>query len=112
MTAKPASAKPRVAIIGVWLESNRQAPVAKEADFKSFYQLEGEEILQVARAKNPFIIGEASGFVKAMDATGPWEPVPVLLAACHPHGPIDGLLMDSYLAKIRAGLVEIGRAHV
>ena len=36
---------PRVAIIGVWLESNRQAPVAKEADFKSFYQLEGADIL-------------------------------------------------------------------
>ena len=99
---------PRVAIIGVWLESNRQAPVAKEADFKSFYQLEGAAILEAARAKNPFIIGEAAAFVKTMDATGPWEPIPILIAACHPHGPIDGRLMDTYLAKIRDGLKAAG----
>ncbi len=101
--------KPRVAIIGVWLESNRQAPVAREADFKSFYQLEGAEILAAARAPNPYILGEAAAFVKTMDATGPWEPVPILLAACHPHGCIDGQLMDTYLAKIRQGLVAAGR---
>lgn len=99
---------PRVAIIGVWLESNRFAPVAKEEDFKSLYQLEGEAILQEARAPNPFILGEASAFVKTMDATGPWEPVPILLAACHPAGCIDGALMDRYLAKMRAGLEAAG----
>ena len=99
---------PRVAIVGVWLESNRQAPVAYEDDFKSFYQLEGEAILEAARAKNPFILGEAAAFVKTMDATGPWTPVPILLAACHPHGCIDGRLMDTYLAKARAGLAAAG----
>jgi microcystin degradation protein MlrC len=103
----PTSA-PRVAIIGVWLESNRFAPVAKEADFKDFYQLEGAEILAAAREATPFILGEAAAFVKTMDATGPWEPIPILIAACHPHGPIDGALMDTYLAKIRAGLEAAG----
>ena len=103
----PTSA-PRVAIIGVWLESNRFAPVAKEADFKSFYQLEGEEILAAARDPHPYILGEASAFVKTMDATGPWEPVPILLAACHPAGCIDGRLMDDYLARMRAGLEAAG----
>jgi microcystin degradation protein MlrC len=100
---------PRVAIIGVWLESNRFAPVATEADFKSFYQLEGEAILEAAREKNPYILGEASAFVKTMDATGPWEPVPILLAACHPAGCIDGRLMDDYLARMHAGLAAAGR---
>ncbi len=99
---------PRVAIIGVWLESNRFAPVAKERDFKEFYQLEGPAILEAARAKNPFILGEGAAFVKTMDATGAWEPVPILLAACHPHGCIDGRLMDQYLATIRAGLTAAG----
>lgn len=96
--------KPRVAILGVWLESNRQAPVARAADFQSFYELEGASILEEARARHPRILGEAAAFVKTMDATGPWEPHPILLAACHPHGCIDGRLMDSYLARIRAGL--------
>ncbi|MFV0295649.1 MAG: M81 family metallopeptidase [Hyphomicrobiaceae bacterium] len=99
---------PRVAIIGVWLESNRFAPVAHEEDFKSFYQLEGEAILDAARADNPFILGEAAAFVKTMDATGPWHPIPVLLAACHPNGCIDGALMDEYLEKIRRGLTAAG----
>ncbi len=99
---------PRVAIIGVWLESNRQAPVATEADFRSFYQLEGEAILDAAREPQPFLIAEAAAFVKTMDATGPWEPVPILLAACHPQGPIDGRLMDRYLEKIQGGLEAAG----
>jgi microcystin degradation protein MlrC len=99
---------PRVAIIGVWLESNRFAPVAQAQDFKDFYELEGDAILAAAREPNPFILGEAAAFVKTMDATGPWQPVPILIAACHPHGPIDGRLMDDYVAKIRAGLAAAG----
>jgi microcystin degradation protein MlrC len=102
--------QPRVAILGVWLESNRQAPVATEADFRSFYQLEGAAILEEARAGHPRILGEAAAFVKTMDATGPWQPIPILLAACHPHGCIDGRLMDSYLARIRAGLEAARKA--
>ncbi|MBN9278480.1 MAG: M81 family metallopeptidase [Hyphomicrobium sp.] len=101
-------APPRVAIIGVWLESNRQAPVAYEQDFKDFYQLEGAAILERSREANPSIMGEAAAFVKTMDATGLWEPVPILLAGCHPHGPIDGALMDKYLAICRKGLAEAG----
>ena len=99
---------PRVAIIGVWLESNRQAPVAREADFTSYYCLEGAAILEAARALNPKIMGEAAAFVKTMDATGPWQPVPILLAGCHPHGPVDGALLDRYLAIIREGLTKDG----
>lgn len=99
---------PRVAILGVWLESNRAAPVAREQDFRDYYWHEGEAILAAARDPNPFIIGEAAAFVRAMDATGPWQPVPILLAGCHPHGPVDGVLMDRFLAIIRAGLATAG----
>ncbi|MEZ5856111.1 MAG: M81 family metallopeptidase [Hyphomicrobiaceae bacterium] len=99
---------PRVAIVGVWLESNRFAPVAYEADFKKLLSARRRPILEAARAQNPFILGEAAAFVKTMDATGPWQPVPILLAACHPHGCIDGRLMDAYLDKMRAGLEAAG----
>lgn len=102
------TSSPRVAIIGVWLESNRQAPVAKRDDFCSFYELQGDAILDAARDPRPAIMGEAAAFVKAMDATGPWEPVPILLAGCHPHGAIDGRLMDDYLAIIAKGLEAAG----
>lgn len=99
---------PRVAIVGVWLESNRQAPVAQEDDFRSYYYLEGAAILDAARAPNPLIMGEAAAFVKTMDATGPWSPLPILLAGCHPHGPVDGPLMGRFLEAIRAGLAAAG----
>ncbi|MGI9426654.1 MAG: M81 family metallopeptidase, partial [Hyphomicrobiaceae bacterium] len=95
---------PRVAILGVILESNRQSPVAKAGDFDSFYRLEGSDILDAARADVSIMAPEAAAFVKAMDATGPWQPQPILLAACHPHGPIDQDLHESYLATIREGL--------
>ncbi|MEL6372423.1 MAG: M81 family metallopeptidase [Pseudomonadota bacterium] len=99
-----ATLRPRVAIIGVWLESNRQAPVAQRGDFESFYLLEGDAILKAARAPNPEIMGEAAAFVKAMDATGAWEPVPILLAGSHPTGPIDGALFAHFKDQIRQGL--------
>lgn len=99
---------PRVAIVGVWLESNRQAPVATEADFTSYYCLRGESIMEACRAANPKVMGEAAAFVKTMDATGPWRPVPILLAGCHPHGPVDGGLFATFLADIGAGLTQRG----
>ena len=99
---------PRVAIVGVWLESNRQAPVAKRSDFESYYLLQGNNILEASRAVNPTIMGEAAAFVKTMDATGPWVPVPILLAGCHPHGPVHSGLMDDFLAIISEGLERAG----
>jgi microcystin degradation protein MlrC len=100
---------PRVAIIGVALESNRQAPPAGETDFASAYIMRGQDILTDARAKHPRIMREACAFVRAMDATGPWEPIPVLLAACHPHGPIEASLHQRFLAEIEAGLKGAGK---
>lgn len=100
---------PRVAVLGVALESNRMSPVATRADFEGAYLLEGDSILTEARAKHPYIMREASAFVQAMDATGPWESVPILLTACFPHGPIDGDLHRSFLRDIEAGLKAAGK---
>ncbi|MGI9522607.1 MAG: M81 family metallopeptidase [Hyphomicrobiaceae bacterium] len=99
---------PRVAILGVILESNRLSPTAKTADFEGLYCLEGDEILSAARSDASEIAPEASAFVKAMDATGPWEPVPILLAACHPQGPIDQSLHDTFIDRIRSELRTAG----
>jgi len=99
-------AGPRIGILGVILESNRQSPVAKRADFESLYVLEGRAIMDEARALSPVIAPEASAFVGMMDATGEWEPVPLLLAGCHPHGPIDGELMDEFIERALARLSD------
>ncbi|MEO1719587.1 MAG: hypothetical protein AAFR23_05065, partial [Pseudomonadota bacterium] len=75
---------PRVAIVGIWLESNRIAPVAGEADFRDYYWFEGADVLAAARAEAPIIVAECAQFVRAMDATGDWDPVPILITGCHP----------------------------
>lgn len=96
----------RVGLCGVILESNRAAPVATHADFESLYILEGDAVTEAARAGESVIAAEMSAFVKMMDATGPWQPVPLLFAGCHPNGPIDGGLMKEFIRTICDGLTS------
>src|SRR5262245_49992656 len=83
------------------LESNRWSRPAGDADFRS---LEGDAILHEARAAAPAMPMEAAAFVKAMDATGPWQPVPVLIAGSFPAGPIEQATFERFLATMLAGL--------
>ena len=101
--------RPRVAILGVILESNRQSVPANEDSFRSLYWLEGQEIIDQARSGNTALATEACAFVKAMDATGPWEPVPILLAGSHPAGPIEGELIDEFIGRITQRLRDAGQ---
>jgi microcystin degradation protein MlrC len=98
---------PRVAILGFILESNRFAPPVGEADFRDYYWLEGDDILVEARGDEPRIAPEAAAFVRAMDATGPWRPHPILLAASHPGGPVEGPVFAKALERIVAGLRRV-----
>jgi microcystin degradation protein MlrC len=95
---------PRVAVLGLSLESNRWSRPATEEDFKSVCWLEGDAILNEARAIAPAMPMEAAAFVKAMDATGPWQPVPILIASCLPAGPIEEATFERALAIMLAGL--------
>ncbi len=99
-------AAPRVALMGMILESNRYARPATRADFDSLTWLGGDDLLTEARAETPALAKEFSAFVHAMDATGPWTPVPVLLAASHPHGPVEEDVFEAYKEAILAGLNE------
>ena len=96
--------EPRVAILGLALESNRWSRPAGEEDFKSQCWLEGDAILHEARAATPAMPMEAAAFVKAMDATGPWQPVPILITSSFPAGPIEQAAFERILAIMLAGL--------
>ena len=97
---------PRVALMGMILESNRYAQPATQADFDSLTWLQGDALLAEARAETPTLAKEFSAFVRAMDATGAWTPVPLLLAACHPHGPVEQPDFERYAEAVLAGLDE------
>lgn len=99
---------PRVAILGVMLESNRFAPTATLADVESTAVLEGAAILADARGPSGTAPLEARAFIRTMDATGPWRPVPILLAAMLPAGPLEGDVWDDLLHRMRRGLAAAG----
>lgn len=90
---------PHVAILGFMLESNSFAPVATETDFRDRCYLEGDVIVEEARKPVSSIHMETSGFVRAMDATGAWHPVPIIVTDCEPAGQVDH---DFFERTIRA----------
>ncbi|MBL6946393.1 MAG: M81 family metallopeptidase [Rhodospirillales bacterium] len=94
--------------MGIALESNSFAPVALEADFRSRCFLDGDEILAEAEKPNPGMAIEMVAFIKAMNATGPWEPVPVLQYECQPKGSVDQEFFDACLNDIEIRLGAAG----
>ncbi|UFN49417.1 M81 family metallopeptidase [Roseomonas sp. OT10] len=97
-------AAPRIAILGLHLEANAFAPPTMLEDFEKQCLVAGGEITAQARAPASRLPSELPGFYARMDATGPWVPVPVLMAAAPPGGPIEHGVFLSFLDAMRAGL--------
>jgi microcystin degradation protein MlrC len=103
-----AKQSPRVALAGFILESNSFAPVVGEDDFRSRYYFEAEDILDQAARTHSVMPMEMTAFVRAMHATGPWQPVPLVLTGTEPGGPVDhGFFVRTVDAMID-GLAEAG----
>ncbi|HUN39823.1 MAG TPA: M81 family metallopeptidase [Acetobacteraceae bacterium] len=98
----------RVALLGFSIECNRFAPIATEADFAARTLLHGQAMLDEARAPAPRMLAELPGFLAAMDAAGPWQPVPITLAMAEPNGPVDQAFFDQLLTQWEAGLRHAG----
>src|SRR6266404_2203361 len=96
----PASASPRIAILGFSIECNKFAPPATKAHFLARTYLEGDDIVTEARAPTPTMLPETPGFVAAMDAAGPWQPVGIALAMAEPNGPVEHGFFAELLATI------------
>ena len=92
--------------MGMILESNRYARPAARADFENLAWMRGNRLMDEARSDPSSVAPEFTAFVRAMDATGPWRPVPVLLTACHPHGPVEEAVFEDYAAEIVSGLSQ------
>lgn len=100
---------PRIALLGFSIECNRFAPVTRERDFAIRTLMRGEEMLREARGEAPRMLGELPGFVADMDAAGPWEPVPIVLAMTEPNGPVDQAFFDRLMRDWEAGLRDAGK---
>src|SRR2546428_165181 len=96
----PAPAAPRIAILGFSIECNKFAPPATKAHFLARTYLEGDAILAEARGATPTMLPETPGFVAAMDAAGPWQPVGIALAMSEPNGPVEHGFFEELLATV------------
>ncbi|MEL6962426.1 MAG: M81 family metallopeptidase [Pseudomonadota bacterium] len=97
---------PRVALLGLCLESNRFSPTATKDDFISRYWFEGDDMLAAGRAPVSPLAQEAGAFIRMMDATGPWQPVPLILTSGYPSGPIAGDFFRMTLQRMVDGLKD------
>ena len=102
------ASRPRVAMLGIHLESNAFAPVSTEEDFRKSCYLEGDAMLAEAAKPAPAMPSEIPGFVEGMNTGGPWEPVPIIITATEPGGPADQKFIDATLARMRAMLAAAG----
>ncbi|HEX4331997.1 MAG TPA: M81 family metallopeptidase [Usitatibacter sp.] len=99
-----AKGSPRIAVLGFSLESNGFAPVALKADFEESYLLAGDSLAADLRATHARAPGTLTGFHAAMEASGGWEMVPILVAATSPSGPVDQSFFDETLRGMRSRL--------
>ena len=99
---------PRVALLGFSIECNRFAPVAFESDFRARTLLGGEIMLNNARSAAPMMLGEMPGFVADMDAAGPWQPRPGLLAMAEPNGPVSQEFFNRMMVQWQNDLGSAG----
>ena len=100
---------PRIALLGFSIECNRFAPVATQEDFEARTLMGGPAMLTNARLPAPSMLGEMPGFIADMDAAGPWEPVPSLLAMAEPNGPVDAAFFGRMMASWEKDLTAAGK---
>lgn len=98
---------PRIAILGLHLEANGFAPPTTRADFDTECWVAGDAMTQMAAGHSHLPL-EVPGFYDRMDATGPWRPVPILMAAAQPGGPVEQETFDAFLAEVTERLKAAG----
>ena len=93
---------PRIAVLGFHLESNSFAPVSGEAHFRSLCYVEGDAITREARKEVSSLPAEVPAFYGEMDRLGKWTPVPIIVTACEPGGPVD----DGFFQRTIAAMAD------
>ena len=100
--------KRRVAIVGMFLESNAFAHLVQEHWFRALLYLEGDEISEDARAEHPRQMSEVVGFYAAMDRRDDWEPVPIVVTMGGAGGAAEHGFFEATIAKVQAQLRAAG----
>ena len=100
------ASSPRIALIGMHIESNAFAPVTTGDDFRASCYLVEDEIVAEAARPAPAMPAEIPGFVDEMNRAGAWEPAPILVAATEPGGPVDHGFFTATIDEMRSRLAR------
>lgn len=100
--------RPRVGLCGFFLECNRWAPASEALAFEHGVDLAGEAFEAQLRACPSRLLPDATGFVSAMDASGPWAPVALRIAGAQPGGPADSAYFEALVAEVQARIAQAG----
>ncbi|HZZ92123.1 MAG TPA: M81 family metallopeptidase [Usitatibacter sp.] len=80
---------PRIAVGGFMLESNRRSPVATRAEFAQHFVAAGAALEADWKSAHPRSPVTLTGFVEAMNGSGPWKALPLVCATAGASGPVD-----------------------
>lgn len=100
--------RPRVAIAGIFIESNSFCPPFRFTPEENSLLFRGEAFIADARSDNPRVHKEVSGFIRTMDERSDWEPLPILFAGMKPAGPADHGRVMEFLNEIVATMASAG----
>ena len=85
----------KVALVGLFLESNRYAQVVQAQQFRVMRR---EQITTDARSASPILLKEGQGFFQQMDSNGPWCPIPISIVLGGAGGPAEhSFIIDEIL---------------
>ena len=104
--------KPKIAICGFNLESNRFAPTCAESDFRENMFFVGREISDEARKDSPAIHLGVKGFYNEMNKLfghdDDWIDVPTMVIGSCPAGPVEEEFFNEFLERLRLKLLAAG----
>lgn len=99
---------PRIGLVGFFLECNRWAPVTTADEFSTTFDFAGDDLAAAWLGSPPKVLPDTVGFVRAMDAAGAWQPVPLRMAGAQPGGPADHAWFEQFMEDVRVRLVQAG----
>jgi microcystin degradation protein MlrC len=97
----------RVAVLGVFLESNAFAALYSKRDFEARVYLAGEAVSTDARSNSPRVMREVVGFYRYMDQKADWEAVPLLVLGAGAGGPVDDGFIGDIIAQLRCHIESV-----
>ncbi|MFZ9406718.1 MAG: M81 family metallopeptidase, partial [Burkholderiaceae bacterium] len=91
---------------GFMLESNSHSPVASAEEFEGYCDLAGEALILDWQRSDPLLPRTTTGFVQAMQARGPWRPIPLRHAHAGASGCVDQVYFDALCDDLCARLQQ------